>query len=106
MQEDKPANAPERKAGAWLFAAHSARWPDIACAAPSSSSSLCGPSSSNPTAHALPSCPALPDCPGTSSDQAGTAAACAGCPNQAVCASAPKGPDPGKGGGGVWGGRQ
>ncbi|GBF93953.1 cytosolic Fe-S cluster assembly factor [Raphidocelis subcapitata] len=33
-------------------------------------------------------------CPGTSSDKAGTAAACAGCPNQAACASAPKGPDP------------
>ncbi|EFJ42004.1 hypothetical protein VOLCADRAFT_107437 [Volvox carteri f. nagariensis] len=33
-------------------------------------------------------------CPGTSSDQAGKAAACAGCPNQSVCATAPKGPDP------------
>ncbi|KAI8474023.1 MAG: P-loop containing nucleoside triphosphate hydrolase protein [Monoraphidium minutum] len=33
-------------------------------------------------------------CPGTSSEAAGKAAACAGCPNQEVCASAPKGPDP------------
>lgn len=34
------------------------------------------------------------DCPGTASDQAGKAEACAGCPNQAACASAPRGPDP------------
>ncbi|XP_059475857.1 cytosolic Fe-S cluster assembly factor NUBP1 homolog [Neocloeon triangulifer] len=35
-------------------------------------------------------------CPGTASDAAGKASACAGCPNQNVCASgAPKGPDPG-----------
>ena len=34
------------------------------------------------------------DCPGTESEDAGKAAACAGCPNQAACASAPKGPDP------------
>ncbi|GAX80147.1 hypothetical protein CEUSTIGMA_g7585.t1 [Chlamydomonas eustigma] len=33
-------------------------------------------------------------CPGTSSDTAGNSAACAGCPNQAVCASTPKGLDP------------
>lgn len=33
-------------------------------------------------------------CPGPESEQAGTADSCAGCPNQAVCASAPKGPDP------------
>ncbi|KAF8069438.1 NBP35 [Scenedesmus sp. PABB004] len=33
-------------------------------------------------------------CPGTQSEDAGKAAGCAGCPNQAVCASAPKGPDP------------
>ncbi|KAK0555361.1 cytosolic Fe-S cluster assembly factor nbp35 [Tilletia horrida] len=33
-------------------------------------------------------------CPGTDSDQAGLASACAGCPNQAVCATTPKGPDP------------
>lgn len=33
-------------------------------------------------------------CPGTSSEEAGKAAACAGCPNQQICASAPKGPDP------------
>lgn len=35
------------------------------------------------------------DCPGTSSEEAGKSSACQGCPNQAVCASAPKGPDPG-----------
>jgi Mrp family chromosome partitioning ATPase len=34
------------------------------------------------------------DCPGTASEKAGSAAACEGCPNQAACASAPKGPDP------------
>ena len=34
------------------------------------------------------------DCPGTGAEQAGQAAACEGCPNQAACASAPKGPDP------------
>ncbi|CAD6908838.1 unnamed protein product [Tilletia controversa] len=33
-------------------------------------------------------------CPGTDSDQAGLASACAGCPNQAVCSTTPKGPDP------------
>lgn len=33
-------------------------------------------------------------CPGTQSQDAGKASACAGCPNQSVCASAPKGPDP------------
>jgi Mrp family chromosome partitioning ATPase len=33
-------------------------------------------------------------CPGTSSDQAGQADACAGCPNQQACKTAPKGPDP------------
>lgn len=43
------------------------------------------------TPHAAPFCA---DCPGTASDAAGTAAACAGCPNQEACASAPKGPDP------------
>lgn len=39
--------------------------------------------------------PGAADCPGTSSDEAGKASACAGCPNQSVCATAPKGPDPG-----------
>ena len=34
------------------------------------------------------------DCPGTSSEAAGKSAACAGCPNQEICATAPKGPDP------------
>lgn len=33
-------------------------------------------------------------CPGTQSEEAGKASACQGCPNQSVCASAPKGPDP------------
>ncbi|KAL2121545.1 hypothetical protein VTJ04DRAFT_5572 [Mycothermus thermophilus] len=33
-------------------------------------------------------------CPGPESAQAGTADSCAGCPNQKICASAPKGPDP------------
>ena len=33
-------------------------------------------------------------CPGTDDDQAGKADACNGCPNQEVCATAPKGPDP------------
>ncbi|GAA5980396.1 hypothetical protein JCM11641_001790 [Rhodosporidiobolus odoratus] len=33
-------------------------------------------------------------CPGTESDQAGTAASCAGCANQEACQTAPKGPDP------------
>jgi Mrp family chromosome partitioning ATPase len=33
-------------------------------------------------------------CPGPESQSAGKGDACAGCPNQAICASAPKGPDP------------
>eukprot|EP00889_Picochlorum_renovo_P003247 jgi/Picre1/30277/NNA_005641.t1 len=33
-------------------------------------------------------------CPGTNSEQAGKASACAGCPNQKICSTAPKGPDP------------
>jgi len=33
-------------------------------------------------------------CPGPESDKAGQGDACAGCPNQQICASAPKGPDP------------
>ncbi|KAF2435152.1 cytosolic Fe-S cluster assembling factor nbp35 [Tothia fuscella] len=33
-------------------------------------------------------------CPGPESDQAGKGDACDGCPNQAICATAPKGPDP------------
>ncbi|KAF2855719.1 P-loop containing nucleoside triphosphate hydrolase protein [Plenodomus tracheiphilus IPT5] len=33
-------------------------------------------------------------CPGPESLQAGQADSCAGCPNQSICASAPKGPDP------------
>ena len=34
------------------------------------------------------------NCPGPESAQAGTSAACAGCPNQQICSTAPKGPDP------------
>ncbi|CAG9770915.1 unnamed protein product [Ceutorhynchus assimilis] len=34
-------------------------------------------------------------CPGTESEEAGKASACAGCPNQQICSTAPKGPDPG-----------
>ena len=33
-------------------------------------------------------------CPGPESQQAGKSDACAGCPNQQICATAPKGPDP------------
>jgi len=33
-------------------------------------------------------------CPGTQSEAAGKSAACAGCPNQQICSTAPKGPDP------------
>ncbi|KAL9129058.1 MAG: hypothetical protein Q9217_002398 [Psora testacea] len=33
-------------------------------------------------------------CPGPESNLAGQGSACAGCPNQSICASAPKGPDP------------
>ncbi|CAD5125656.1 DgyrCDS13858 [Dimorphilus gyrociliatus] len=33
-------------------------------------------------------------CPGTESDQAGTASACAGCPNQKICAAGPPPEDP------------
>ncbi|KAI9731309.1 MAG: cytosolic Fe-S cluster assembly factor nbp35 [Cirrosporium novae-zelandiae] len=33
-------------------------------------------------------------CPGPTSEKAGQSDACAGCPNQKICASAPKGPDP------------
>lgn len=35
------------------------------------------------------------DCPGPQSESAGKSDACEGCPNQEVCATAPKGPDPG-----------
>ncbi|KAK8990800.1 hypothetical protein V6N11_028760 [Hibiscus sabdariffa] len=38
------------------------------------------------------------DCPGPSSKAAGKSDDCQGCPNQEACATAPKGPDPGKGG--------
>ena len=36
------------------------------------------------------------DCPGVESQQAGKSSACAGCPNQTLCASGKaSGPDPG-----------
>lgn len=35
------------------------------------------------------------DCPGTEAEEAGKASACDGCPNQQICATAPKGSDPG-----------
>ena len=39
--------------------------------------------------------PAPEHCPGTESEDAGKSSACAGCPNQEICASSkPKGPDP------------
>ena len=50
---------------------------------------LCGP------LRALPSSPIWAEhCPGPESNLAGKGDACAGCPNQAICATAPKGPDP------------
>lgn len=54
-------------------------------------------STSESVARALPdSVPEnAPDhCPGTESDQAGKSDACQGCPNQSVCSTTPKGPDP------------
>ncbi|KAF7129496.1 hypothetical protein RHSIM_Rhsim10G0010900 [Rhododendron simsii] len=36
----------------------------------------------------------ITDCPGPQSESAGKSDACEGCPNQEVCATAPKGPDP------------
>ncbi|CAG8746497.1 2144_t:CDS:2, partial [Acaulospora morrowiae] len=33
-------------------------------------------------------------CPGPETENAGKASACEGCPNQKICATAPKGPDP------------
>ena len=35
------------------------------------------------------------DCPGPQSESAGKSDSCEGCPNQQICATAPKGPDPG-----------
>ncbi|CAH1764740.1 11245_t:CDS:2 [Entrophospora sp. SA101] len=37
-------------------------------------------------------------CPGPTTQEAGKASACQGCPNRNICATTPKGPDPGKGG--------
>lgn len=50
----------------------------------------------NATLKAHPSlvAPEPEHCPGPESEQAGKGDACAGCPNQQICASAPKGPDP------------
>jgi Mrp family chromosome partitioning ATPase len=60
---------------------------------PSSSDTAAILSSATHTAPALIA-PEPAHCPGPSSSQAGTSSACAGCPNQDICASAPKGPDP------------
>lgn len=49
--------------------------------------------SANGTANQAPA-DANENCPGPQDDNAGKADACEGCPNQSVCASAPKGPDP------------
>lgn len=38
---------------------------------------------------------AFTDCPGPQSESAGKSDACEGCPNQQICATVPKGPDPG-----------
>lgn len=38
---------------------------------------------------------AFTDCPGPQSESAGKSDTCEGCPNQQICATAPKGPDPG-----------
>jgi NUBPL iron-transfer P-loop NTPase len=46
-------------------------------------------------AHDFSSCNMRADCPGTDSQQAGKGTACEGCPNQSICATAPRGPDPG-----------
>lgn len=43
--------------------------------------------------HELPA-PEPEHCPGPESETAGKGAACAGCPNQAVCSALPRGPDP------------
>lgn len=40
----------------------------------------------------IPTC--LEHCPGPESERAGKGDACDGCPNQSICAAAPKGPDP------------
>ncbi|TKA66163.1 Cytosolic Fe-S cluster assembly factor NBP35 [Cryomyces minteri] len=50
----------------------------------------------NAPLHAAPKlvAPEPEHCPGPESQQAGKADSCAGCPNQQICATAPKGPDP------------
>ena len=50
---------------------------------------LASPCSTHAPRSLIPSCK-YADCPGTGAEDAGKAAACAGCPNQAACASAPK----------------
>src|ERR1700744_1671519 len=54
------------------------------------SSSLSAPLKAKPDLVA----PEPEHCPGPESEQAGKGDACNGCPNQSICASAPKGPDP------------
>ncbi|KAK9459528.1 P-loop containing nucleoside triphosphate hydrolase protein [Lipomyces oligophaga] len=46
------------------------------------------------TTASIPLSGAPEHCPGTESADAGKVAACEGCPNQTICSSAPKGPDP------------
>lgn len=46
-----------------------------------------------PSEHNLPA-PEPEHCPGPSSEEAGSAESCAGCPNQSICSALPKGPDP------------
>ena len=54
-------------------------------------------SNARPRAHSLQNSNKYSDCPGTQSNDAGKVAACAGCPNQVVCASGlPRAPDPGQ----------
>jgi len=50
--------------------------------------------STEPKIHPTLVAPEPEHCPGPESEAAGSGTACATCPNQAICASAPKGPDP------------
>lgn len=50
--------------------------------------------SAEPKIHPQLVAPEPEHCPGPESEKAGQGDACAGCPNQSICASTPKGPDP------------
>jgi Mrp family chromosome partitioning ATPase len=63
-----------------------------ACVSPRSGTSAAAAAAVAPTSGLL--FPHSADCPGAESERAGKADACAGCPNQAACATAPKGADP------------